>query len=151
MKQLKANNIAKALRAMRAWRGISQEALATKSGYASGTICAWEAGRTRPGLRARRDISEALYFSPMALDNLASGPDILERITFDVGIQPPTAVILGRDELAGTLGVAPTTIHKWTVQGHLRPVKDGRYRWYTDRDLTVARHLAKLRCRRSTK
>lgn len=149
MSAFKTESIARALRALRAWRGISQSALAEKSGYSASTICAWEAGRKRPGLRARRDVSEALFFSHLVLENLASCPgDALQRAALNLFDSRQEDSIVGRNELADIVGVAPTTIHNWTKAGTLNPKKDGRYRWYSRTDLNVATHLAKLRCRR---
>lgn len=142
---LKTPNIARGLRTMRAWRGISQEALAVKSGYSSGAICGWEAGRLRPGFRVRRNLSAALYFPDTMLDSIAYCDDMLERAIMGSSPLSRYSVILDRDELAGLVGVATTTIHKWTVSGHLKPLKDGRYRWYTGVDLATANRLAAKR------
>lgn len=52
--------VAANVRRLRLYRGLSQAALAARSGVSRGTVCAVEAGRRNVGLRALRRIASAL-------------------------------------------------------------------------------------------
>ena len=144
----KASSYGRALRAMRAWRGMSGACLAKLSGYSQRSISVWERGVHHPRIQIRKDLCEALRFPLDVMENLAKGESALERAALNLSDFNEPGKLYDRFELAAAANVHPRIVQNYVNDGLLKPIKDGRFRWYTAADIETAKRLRATRVER---
>jgi len=126
---------ARALRTLRAYRGIGQRELSARSGFSWGVISKWERGKSGIIPPHRQILAQALEVPEEVFIVLARHGDPLTLALEGFFPMTPPSKLYTYDEASRKLHICKNTIRKGVTLGIVRPRRGDRRVWFTAEDL----------------